>query len=148
MVYAALIIGIANAILVVLQDGHIIDTVVYYMAYVIKDLSPYAAASGMIFLQTMLNFFVPSGSAAAAISMPIMTPLSDSIGLNRQIAVLAFSYGDGFANMLWPSTVVVICGIAGIPIDRWYRFLWPLFLSILAMEIVFIIIAVAINYGP
>jgi uncharacterized ion transporter superfamily protein YfcC len=148
MVYAALIIGMANAILVILEDGHIIDTVVYYMAYVIKDLSTYAAASGMIIVQTMLNFFVPSGSAAATISMPIMTPLSDLIGIHRQIAVLAFSFGDGFANMLWPSIVVVICGIAGIPVDRWYKFLWPLFLAILTMEIIFIIIAVAINYGP
>ncbi|WP_051590987.1 YfcC family protein [Bacillus sp. UNC438CL73TsuS30] len=148
MVYAALLIGMANAILVILEDGNIIDTVVHYMAYLIQDLSPYAASAGMIILQTLLNFFVPSGSAAATISMPIMTPLSELIGINRQIAVLAFSFGDGFANMLWPSTVVVICGIAGIPVDRWYKFLWPLFITIISTEIIFIIIAVAINYGP
>ncbi|RRN68125.1 YfcC family protein [Peribacillus simplex] len=147
MVFAALIIGLANAILVVFQEGHIIDTIVHAMAYVIKDLSPMISASCMVIGQTLLNLFIPSASAAAAISMPIMTPLADLVGLNRQIAVLAFQFGDGFANMFWPHTVAVICGIACIPIDRWYKFLWPLFLSILSLEIIFVIIAVAINYG-
>ncbi|WP_078409501.1 Na+/H+ antiporter NhaC family protein [Priestia abyssalis] len=148
MVFAALIIGLANAILVVFQEGHIIDTLVHAMAYVIKDLSPWISASSMVIGQTLLNLFIPSATAAAAISMPIMTPLADLVDLNRQIAVLAFQFGDGFANMFWPHTVAVICGIACMPIDRWYKFLWPLFLLILSLEIIFVIIAVAINYGP
>ncbi|MFK2826422.1 Na+/H+ antiporter NhaC family protein [Bacillus sp. B190/17] len=148
MVFAALIIGLANAILVIFQDGNIIDTIVHYMAMAIEDLSPSVAASAMLLGQTVLNFFIPSGSAHAAISMPLMTPLADLIDMNRQVAVLAFQFGDGFANMLWPHTVAVICGIACIPIDRWYKFLWPLFLLVLGLEMIFMTIAVAINYGP
>lgn len=148
VIFGALIIGMANAILVILQDGHIIDTIVHYMASGVKDLSPEVAGSSMVFLQTGLNFFIASGSAQAATSMPIMVPLSDLLDLNRQIAVLAFQFGDGFASMLWPHTVAVVCGIACVPIDRWYKFLWPLFLCILALEVIFVIIAVAINYGP
>lgn len=146
--FGVLIIGMANAVLVVLEKGHIIDSIVHYTASTIDGVSPHVAASSMLVLQTILNFFLYSASAQAVTSMPIMVPLADVLEVNRQIAVLAFQLGDGFANMIWPNSVAVICGIACIPMDRWYKFLWPLFLFIFTLEIVFVIIAVVINYGP
>lgn len=146
--FGVLIIGMANAVLVVLEKGLIIDSIVYYTASTIDGVSPHIAGSAMLVIQTVLNFFLYSASAQAVTSMPIMVPLADVLELNRQIAVLAFQLGDGFANMIWPNSVAVICGIACIPMDRWYKFLWPLFISIFALEIMFVIIAVAINFGP
>jgi uncharacterized ion transporter superfamily protein YfcC len=148
VVFGALVIGISRTVLIVMQDGCIIDTVVYYLASSVANLSAGIAAAGMVVVQNLINFFIPSGSGQAATSMPIMTPLADLIGLKRQIAVLAFQFGDGFSNLFWPTAVATECGIAGIPIDRWYKFMGPLFVLMLILEFIFIGVAVAIGYGP
>ncbi|WZL72755.1 TIGR00366 family protein [Clostridiaceae bacterium 35-E11] len=148
VLFGVLIIGIARAVLVVLQDGHVIDTVAYYMASSLTHFSTYVAAEAMLLFQNMLNFFIPSGSGQAATSMPIMTPLADLLGVNRQIAVLAFHFGDGFSNLFWPTQVAIECGIAGIPLTRWYKYFGPLFLYMFLLQTFFIIVAVAINFGP
>ena len=98
--------------------------------------------------QTVLNFFIPSGSGQATTSMPIMVPIADLLGINRQIAVLAFQFGDGFSNMFWPTQAAVDCAIAGIALNKWYKFFGPLFAILVTMQAIFIAIAVAINYGP
>ncbi len=77
-----------------------------------------------------------------------MSNLSDIVGLNRQISVLAFQLGDGFSNLFWPTAVAVECGIAGVPLDKWYKFITPLFGIMMILEVVFMIIAVTINLGP
>jgi len=102
----------------------------------------------MFFFQTILNFFIPSGSGQAVTSMPIMVPLADLLGINRQIACLAFQFGDGFSNIFWPTQAAVDCAIAGITLDRWYKFFGPLYGILLIVQVVFMVIAVAINYGP
>lgn len=146
--FGVLIIGLARGVLIVLQDGHIIDTIAYKTSLMLSGMSKYAAGLAMIAFQNLLNFFIPSGSGQAATSMPIMTPISDLIGINRQIAVLAFQFGDGFSNLFWPTQVAIECAIAGIPLARWYKFFGPLFAMMLGLQAVFMIIAVAINYGP
>ena len=148
VMFGALVIGISRAVLIVLEDGQIIDTIVYALASRVANLSNYFAGIGMIFIQNILNFLIPSSSGQAATTMPIMVPIADFIGVNRQIAVLAFQFGDGFSNLFWPTVVSTACGIAGLPLDKWYKFMGKLFVLMLMLQVVFMTIAVAINFGP
>ncbi|MEG0378058.1 MAG: TIGR00366 family protein [Eubacterium sp.] len=148
ILFACLVIGIARAILVVMQNGEIVDSVCYYMSNLLIGLPKTVAAVAMMFFQTLLNFFVPSGSGQAATSMPIMIPLADLIGMNRQIAVLAFQFGDGFSNLFWPTMTSISCAIAGCKLNKWYKFFGPLFGILLVLECIMMVIAVMINYGP
>lgn len=118
-VLGAVIVGVARAVLVVMTKGGIIDTLVHACVSLIENLSLYASGVGMLIFQTLLNFLIPSGSGQAAVSMPIMTPIADIIGMNRQVAVLIFQFGDGFSNMLWPTSFMVIaCAMAKIPLSK------------------------------
>jgi Predicted membrane protein len=149
IVLGALVVGVARTILIVMIQGQIIDTVINGLSAPLSLLPSGANAAGMLGVQNILNFFIPSGSGQAATVMPIMTPLSDLIGVNRQIAVLAFQFGDGYSNMLWPTTgIVVMCAIGKIPLDRWWRFFVPLFGIMLVLQLICIFIAVAIGLGP
>ena len=144
---ASMMIGISRGILVVMRQGHIIDTIVYYMSLPLTDLAPWLAAEAMLILQTLLNFLIPSGSGQAATSMPIMTPLSDILGVSRQVAVLAFQFGDGISNILWPTAFApVIAGLGGVKLETWWRWFVPLFLWILVTQMVLIAIGVAIGW--
>lgn len=100
----------------------------------------------MLVMQNIINFFIPSGSGQAAVTMPIMAPVSDMIGLSRQIAVLAFQFGDGFSNMFWPTTVCMMCGIMNIPLNKWYKFIAPMFAMMFLAQILLMCGAVAIGY--
>lgn len=149
MVFGALVIGLGRSVLVVMQQGQIIDTVIYALSKPLSSLPAWVAGEGMLFVQTIISFFIPSGSGMAAVTMPIMAPLSDVIHLTRQTAVLAFQYGDGFSNILWPTTLApVVCSIAKVPIDKWWKFFTPFFILLYIVQMVFIAIAVAIHYGP
>lgn len=146
----ALIVGIARGILVVMTEGMILDTIVHALASVIAGLPKAVAAEGMLVVQCVINFFIPSGSGQASTTMPIMTPLADIIGITRQTAVLAFQFGDGFTNAIIPThgTLCASLGVAGIPFNKWFKFALP----IVAVELVicagFIMIATLTNYGP
>lgn len=148
VVFGALVVGIARSLTIVMESGNIIDTIVFYMSNGLAKVSTSFASIGMVIVQNLINFFIPSGSGQAATSMPIMVPLADSIGLNRQIAVLAFQFGDGFSNMFWPTVVATECGLMGLPVEKWYKFMTPLFLLMVLMQFVMIVIATMINYGP
>jgi len=145
--FGALVAGLARGILIVMQHGNIIDTVIYGMAQPLSAFPNWVAAEGMLIVQTLINFFIPSGSGQAAATMPIMAPLSDLLGIKRQVAVLAYQYGDGFSNILWPTTLLpVICSIAKVPIERWWRYFVPFFLILIPVQMIFIAIALAIGY--
>ncbi|KYG91127.1 C4-dicarboxylate ABC transporter permease [[Bacillus] sp. KCTC 13219] len=150
MVEGALIIGFAQAILVITTTGGLIDTILYFVANIVSTLPASINAIGMFLLQLCLNFLVPSGSGQAALTMPIMTPLADLIGVSRQTAVLAFQFGDGISNMIIPTSGVLLAGlaIAGIPFAKWVKWVFPYFLLQTALAIVLLIIAHAMNYGP
>jgi uncharacterized ion transporter superfamily protein YfcC len=104
----------------------------------------------MLVIQTALNFLIPSGSAQAVVSMPVMIPLGELAGITRQSSVLAFQMGDGFSNMLWPTnpTLIVALALAGVPWTRWARFMVPLQLLFLAAGFGSLAAAVAIGWGP
>ncbi|MGI6736276.1 MAG: YfcC family protein [Anaerovoracaceae bacterium] len=149
MTTAMVVVGLSRAVLVIMKHGLIIDSVIHGMSSLMQGLPDWGCAEMMLIVQNILNFFIPSGSGQAAAIMPIMIPLADLSGLNRQIAVLAYQFGDGFSNLLWPTgPCAIMCGIAKIPLEKWYRFFLPIFGCMFALETFFIILATAIGYGP
>jgi uncharacterized ion transporter superfamily protein YfcC len=147
MVVAALVVGFARGVTVVMEDAHILDTLIHSAAVTLQHVPRLVAAEGMLVFQSTLNFFIPSGSGQATVTMPLMAPLSDVLGLSRQTAVFAFTCGDGFSNMVIPTSGVLMAmiGLAKVPYERWLRFIFPLLLQLLAVAAVFLAIAVAIN---
>lgn len=149
MVIGVMVVGLSRTILVVLQSSNIIDTIIYNLYIPLKSLPAWAAAEGMLIVQNILNLFIPSGSGQATAVMPIMMPLADLVDIPRQVAVLAYQFGDGYSNLFWPTGgIVVMASIAKIPLDRWYKFFLPLFGIMFVVESIFLIAAVAFNYGP
>ena len=143
---ACMMIGLARGILMVLQDGNIIDTVVYYASLPLMNLPDWLAAVAMLVFQTLLNFLIPSGSGQAATSMPIMAPMADLLGLTRDTACLAFQFGDGLSNCLWPTAMVAImAGLAGVKIEKWYKFFVPCFIAIFVVQALLMVGAVMIG---
>ncbi len=138
MLAAALIIGISKSILIVAEDGRIIDTVLFSLASVVEDMPAALSVQVMFITQGLLNIIVPSGSGQAAITMPVMTPLADIIGVSRQTAVLAFQFGDGLLNMIIPTSGVTmgILSIANIPYNIWLKWMWKFILLVTAVSMV------------
>lgn len=130
---AALIVGMAGGIIVILQDGKIVDTILHGAAQCVAHQSKEVAVGGMYAIQNLLNLIIPSGSAKAALTIPMMAEFSDLIGLSRQINVLAFQFGDGFTNMITPTSGVLIgaLGIARIPYAKWVKFIFPFILFLI-----------------
>jgi uncharacterized ion transporter superfamily protein YfcC len=147
---AAAFIMLARGVIVVATEGRIIDTVLFTLASVVTRFSSILAACTMLIIQTALNFLIPSGSAQAVVSMPVMIPLGELAGITRQSSVLAFQMGDGFSNMLWPTnpTLIVALALAGVPWTRWARFMIPLQLLFLAAGFACLAVAVAVGWGP
>jgi uncharacterized ion transporter superfamily protein YfcC len=145
----AILIGVARAIQVVLDEGGVVDTMVYGISVPIQELPSAISAVGMFFVQSVLNFFIPSGSGQAYVTMPIMAPLADIVGVERQVAVLAFQFGDGFSNILIPTQYVLIgiLAMAGIPYDRWLRFIMPFMVKIAIVGSIALAVAVWIGYA-
>ena len=112
LVYGALIIGVARAILIVMENAQILDTLVYALSVPLETMPPVLAALGMFVANTALNFVVPSGSGAAMIVMPILSPLADMIGVTRQVAVQAFQFGDGLTNSIFPTSGVLMASLS------------------------------------
>ncbi len=148
--FGALVVGIARAILVVMTEGQIIDTVIYALANWVSHLPGALSAAGMFWVQSVINFFIPSGSGQAMATMPIMAPIADLIGVARQTAVLAYQYGDGFTNQIIPTSGVLMAtlGMAKIPYDRWFKFIWPLMIFWHLIGTAMVIIAHLVGYGP
>lgn len=125
----AMICGIARAVAVVLEDGQIMDTLVYALGNLVGGFPAVFSAIGMFFAQLGFNFVIPSGSGQALVTMPIMAPLSDLVGVTRQTAVLAFQLGDGLGNILYPTSgyFMATLALAGVPWNKWVKFFMPLF---------------------
>ena len=145
---ACMMIGLARGILMVLQAGNIIDTVVYYFSLPLAAFPSWFCGVAMLAMQTLLNFLIPSGSGQAATSMPIMAPLSDLLGVSRDTAVLAFQFGDGLSNVLWPTAFpAVLAGLAGIKVEKWWKFAIPIGVALFLTQAVLMILAVVTGFG-
>lgn len=145
----ALMIGVARGIQVVLAEGGIVDTLVYGISLPLRELPGALSAVGMFFVQSLANFFIPSGTGQAYVTMPIMAPLADLVGVTRQVAVLAFQFGDGFSNILVPTQAVIVgaLAMAAIPYDRWLRFILPFMVKIWIVGSIALVVAVWIGYA-
>ena len=145
---ACMMIGLARGILMVLQAGNIIDTVVYYLSLPLSAFPAALSGVAMLVMQTILNFLIPSGSGQAATSMPIMAPLSDLLGLQRDVAVLAFQFGDGLSNIVWPTGfAAIMAGMAGVKVEKWWKFIIPIFGWLFLTQAVLMILAVVSGFG-
>lgn len=124
---AALIVGLAGGIIIILENGNIIDTLLYRLSETISGAGRMASVSMMYITQTVINLFMPSGSAKAALTMPMMSQFSDLIGVSRQATVVAFQLGDGFTNMITPTSGVLlgVLSVAKIPYEKWFRWVLP-----------------------
>ena len=140
MMPAALIIGLSRGILVVAEEGRIIDTILHSVTGAVGDLPNYISVQFMLVLQTFVNFFIPSGSGQAAVTMPLMTPLSDLLGISRQTAVLAYQFGDGITNLIIPTSGITmgILAIAKIPYEVWLKWIWKLILVLYLLSMFFL----------
>jgi len=141
IVSAALVVGFAGGILVILEDGRIMDTILHSMASVTSQMPKILAADVQYGLQMLLNFFIPSGSTKAALTMPIMAPLADLSGITRQTAVLAYQFGDGFTNMIIPTSGVTVgtLAMAKIPYERWFKWNFPMQIAFFFISIILLI---------
>jgi len=146
MVMPALFVALSKAVLVVLQEGRVIDTLLQHASAGLGGLPPAVSAQGMFAVQFGINFLVPSGSGQAALTMPIMAPLADLLGIPRQAAVIAFQLGDGLCNFVIPTSGVTmgILAIAGIPFGAWLRWVAGLMLWLVGVGAVFLLLATTV----
>ena len=151
---AALIVGMAKGIVLILggddvTEPTVLNTILHSASGVIGDSNAYVNASAMLTFQTLFNFFVASGSGQAAITMPLMAPLADLVGVTRQVAVLAFQLGDGFSNIIFPTSAALIgcLGVARIDWSIWLTFIWQFFLAMFSLSLACILVAVGIGFG-
>lgn len=132
---AALVVGLASGIIFILRDGKVIDTILYGLTRSLAATGEVASLGVMYTFQTLLNLVMPSGSAKAALTMPIMAQFADLINVSRQTTVLAFQFGDGFTNMITPTSGVLIAciGVAKIPYATWVRWAWKFILGLIIL---------------
>jgi len=146
----ALIVGFARTVLVVLQDGSILHTIVHAMGTVVQGLPPALSAIGMLIVQTIISVVIPSGSGMAYVTMPIMGPLATLLGITQQTAVLVYQFADGFTNIIIPTSgyLLAACSLAKIPYEKWVKWYTPLFLIFFGLGIIFTLYAQFTKFGP
>ena len=141
---AALVVGFASGIIVILQDGKVVDSILHSMQEGLDGTGPMASLSAMYGIQAVINFLIPSASAKAAITIPIMAPFADMVGVSRQAMVLAFQFGDGFTNMLTPTSGVLMAALAmaRIPYEKWLKWIWKGTLALLLIGLLLLLLTV------
>ena len=150
MAMPCMMVSLCKGVTLLMGDSKILDTIIYYLAAGLNVFPQSLLGFGMFIVQDVFNLVVPSGSGQAAITMPIMAPLADLVGLTRQTAVLAFQMGDAFTNMITPAsgTTMTVLTVAGVPLRRWWKFAFPL----LGLEWIFAFVvmwyASAVHLGP
>lgn len=144
----AFMVGFATTIKVLMEMGHIGDTISFHLSEVLKTLPLYASGVAMAVSQSFINFFIPSGSGQALATLPVMLPLGEVIGLTRQTTILAFQIGDGISNLINPTLggLIAMLSMCRVPLDRWLRFIFPVALALFILSTITLIIAVAIGY--
>ena len=148
MLLPCLMIGLANASIVVLQNANVLDTILHFLAGLLNKLPPTLMGCGMFVFHELFNVIVPSGSAQATITMPLMVPMADRFDMTRQTAVLAYQLGDAFTNVLAPTggEILAALAICKVPFGKWVRYLLPIFVIWWVIAFAFIIIAAKIGF--
>lgn len=138
---AAIIVGLAGGIIIILNNGNIIDTLLYKLSESISGMGRMTSVTMMYVVQNLINLVMPSGSAKAALTMPMMSQFSDLIGVSRQATVMAYQFGDGFTNMITPTSGVLlgVLSVAKIPYDKWFRWVLPLIIILIIIGFLLLI---------
>ena len=144
----AFMVGFATTIKVLMDEGQIGDTISFYLADMLQGLPLYASAISMSLSQCLINLFIPSGSGQALATLPVMIPLGEVLGLTRQSTILAFQIGDGVTNLVNPTLggLIAMLSMCRVPLDRWFRFISPIVVSVLLLSWVVLVLAVMIGY--
>ncbi len=145
---AAFAVGMAQAVVVLMNQACIMDTIVYGMSVLLENKSAVLALLIIFIFVTLFNFLVVSGSGKAVIIMPILQPLGNILHINQQVLVLAYQYGDGITNSFWPGSSLVQLSMCGVDYGTWIRFCWKIYLSMIVSAFLLIMIAHGIGYGP
>lgn len=147
---AALVVGLARGILIIIENGGIIDTIILGLVAMIQGLPHGISVIGFFLAQSIFNFLVPSGSGQVLITMPILSSVSEIVGITKQTTVLATQLGDGITNILYPVSGALMASLAyaKIPYFTWVKFIMPLIIIWTLLGCVFLVIAQAIQWGP
>ena len=146
---AALIVGFASGIIVILQNGKIVDSILHAMQEGLEGTGKLTSLSAMYGIQATINFIIPSATAKAAITIPIMAPFSDMVGVSRQAMILAYQFGDGFTNMVTPTSGVLMASLAmaRIPYTKWVKWIWKGVLALLVIGLLLLVPTVLMEIG-
>ena len=144
---AALLVGFARAIGLILEDGQVLHTIIHAASLPLEGLPPHVAAVSMLVLQGLLDVVISSGTGQAFATMPIMAPLADVVSVSRQVSVLAYQFGAGFIDMITPTNpfLFAILGVTGVSYGTWVRFIWPLIVKLMLLAAIVIVVAVEIG---
>lgn len=145
---AAMAIGIARGISVIMENGIIIDTIVHFLAGLLEGVPEGLTSVGMMVVQTIINLFIPSGSSQALITMPLLMPVAELVGLSKQLTILAFQFGDGLSNLCFPTMGALIAFLTygRVSFNKWMRFIFPFMLIIWAASAALLLIGAAIGF--
>lgn len=150
MLFPCIMVGLANSVIILLEQSNMMDSIIHLLASALNGLSPMLTAFGMFVVTDLFNVLIPSGSGKAAIVMPIMVPLADMMDITRQTSVLAFQLGDAFTNVMAPTGGEILAALAmcgGVSFKKWMKYLLPLFICWWIIAFIFLAIAVYTGYG-
>jgi uncharacterized ion transporter superfamily protein YfcC len=149
MTGGALVVGLARGVLVLFDQARVTDTLLNGLAGAVEGLPAWGSVLGIYGVQIVLSYIVPSGSGQAALSLPILIPLADLVGVTRQTTVLAYQFGDGFSNILTPTSgyFMAALALAQVSFGRWVRFILPLQLIWIAVGVLLLLLAHAIGWS-
>lgn len=148
MTGACFVMGVAYAIAWILTKGKVLDTIVYYLSEPLKGLPAIVTVIGMLIIILIINLFIPSGSGKALIMMPIIFPIAQIVGIENQVAILAYQFGDGITNMCTPllGVLLLALGFGKVPFAKWEKFIMPLVGILFVLACVFLFVAISIGY--
>ena len=145
---AAFAVGLAQSVVVLMNQACIMDTIVHGMSVLLENKGAIFALLIIFVFVTLFNFLVVSGSGKAVIIMPILQPLGKILNINQQVLVLAYQYGDGITNSFWPGSSLVQLSMCGVDYGAWIKFCWKTYLSFIVSAFILIMISYGIGYGP
>ena len=143
-----MVIGFSRAVSVLLTEGNITDTIIHGVSGLLEGKSPVITLLIIYAFVTLFNFFVSSGSGKAVVMMPILQPLGQVLGINQQVMVLAYQYGDGFTNTFWPNASLLQLSLCGMDYGHWFKFAWKIYACLIAAGFILVVVANQIGYGP
>ncbi|MEE9438590.1 MAG: AbgT family transporter [Saprospiraceae bacterium] len=144
----AFMVGFATTIKVLMEMGNIGDTISHSLALILMELPTYLSVVCMAVAQSIINLFIPSGSGQALATLPVMLPLGEEVGLTRQTTILAFQIGDGITNLINPTLggLIAMLTMCRVPLDRWFRFIYPIVITLIIISFAVLVLAVGIGY--